>query len=192
MFSDKEWRAWQSVSVSDTLEARIKEALERDIEKTKKVKRMRIAKVLVPAAACMLFVFAFLFGFLNKGDLNVYLNSVELSDTPISLEIHESTPAALFARKIEPAMYTVEFHVETDKKTEISTSNGFFKVVQGDTVLYTGNSFTTYESVNIVWTYPEPSEKEELELSFCSVKKNSSVIIVHDPESGSRTIWYKK
>ena len=184
MFSDKERESWQNIKAP----ASLLEKTAMQLDKKPCDKAINYKKMLMPlVAACFVVVIVAVFIMMTGGaDTRIYvgIDGKELTTATQSFDL-ASEPMPL-SRTSDSSVFLT---LEPDGKTEVTTSDGSFSIIQvGVTNDYDLNSYEAESKTLIHWTYPIPSDGEYVTLSIKTGKTVQTVRIWHDTETGVKNV----
>lgn len=116
-------------------------------------------------AACLVLVFTFMLTGKEKTKTpQLLINGTEISQT----QIMANAPKAYLARETSNEL-CVELTLSTERDATLKVSHGKMDICSADdtnTLYYTGNEYTTRESVSIYWYIDEPDIKKSYNLTI--------------------------
>ena len=131
----------------------------------KKKRSLRPIYGICALAACLVLVFTFMFTGKEKTvSPQLFINGTEISQT----QIMASSPKTHLARETSNEI-CVELTLSTERDTALKVSHGKMDICSTDdtgTLYYTGNEYTTRESVSICWHIDEPDIKKSYNLTI--------------------------
>lgn len=127
-----------------------------DAENTKPAKKnFKPLYAICAVAACLVLVFTFVLQpSKNTTKIKLLINDTIISDTPVDIHF----PSTVQARDISPSI-SLDLSLQISDDTTIKVSHGTMDICSSgntDTLIFTGNQYTSDKPVNIRWYLDEP------------------------------------
>lgn len=130
-----------------------------------KKRRLRPLYGIGAVAACLILIFTAVFS-LSAKDTQVYMYSDRITSTPSAV----TSPLSLASssqRALNVAL-TLPLELKLSAETAITCSQGAIDIYHKDTdsLIYSGDSYTAQEDVNLVWIIEQPNSDESYTLTL--------------------------